>query len=247
MEDDQMKKLAGKVAVVTGASKGIGAAAARALAAEGAAVVVNYSSGKEGAERVLSQIAREGGNAIAIQADVSKPAEVKRLFEQTREAFRSVDVLVNNAGVFRFEPFEAITEQEFHREFDINVFGTILVTQEALNYFPRTGGSIINISSIASENTAQLVSLFGDQGCGGQPYDGVGQGTGAAKHPGQYRGAGAGRHRGQQGQRLRRQCSGQCGIGGDTPGREIRQTGRNCASDRLPRVGRCGVVDRRAN
>ena len=243
-----MKKLAGKVAVVTGASKGIGAAAARALAAEGAAVVVNYSSGKEGAERVLSQIAREGGNAIAIQADVSKPAEVKRLFEQTREAFRSVDVLVNNAGVFRFEPFEAITEQEYHREFDINVFGTILVTQEALNYFPRTGGSIINISSIASENPVpQLVSLFGDQGCGGQPYDGVGQGTGAAKHPGQYRGAGAGRHRGQQGQRLRRQCSGQCGIGGDTPGREIRQTGRNCASDRLPRVGRCGVVDRRAN
>ncbi|HKD67103.1 MAG TPA: glucose 1-dehydrogenase [Candidatus Binataceae bacterium] len=155
-----MKKLAGKVAVVTGASKGIGAAAARALAAEGAAVVVNYSSGKEGAERVLSQIAREGGNAIAIQADVSKPAEVKRLFEQTREAFRSVDVLVNNAGVFRFEPFEAITEQEFHREFDINVFGTILVTQEALNYFPRTGGSIINISSIASENPVPNSSLY---------------------------------------------------------------------------------------
>jgi 3-oxoacyl-[acyl-carrier protein] reductase len=155
-----MKKLAGKVAIVTGASKGIGAAAAKALAAEGAAVAVNYSSGKEGAERVVSQITREGGKAIAIQADVSKAADVKRMFEETKKALGSVDVLVNNAGVFQFDPIEAITEKEFHREFDINVLGMILSTQEALNYFPRSGGSIVNISSIASENPVPNSALY---------------------------------------------------------------------------------------
>jgi len=155
-----MKKLTGRVAIVTGASKGIGAAAAKALAAEGAAVAVNYSSGKEGAERVVSQITREGGKAIAIQADVSKAADVKRMFEETKKALGSVDVLVNNAGVFQFDPIEAITEKEFHREFDINVLGTILATQEALKYFPRTGGSIINISSIASANPVPNSALY---------------------------------------------------------------------------------------
>jgi len=155
-----MKKLVGKVAIVTGASKGIGAAAAKALAAEGAAVAVNYSSGKEGAERIVSQITREGGKAIAIQADVSKAADVKRMFEETKKALGSLDVLVNNAGVFQFAPLEAITEKEFHREFDINVLGTILVTQEALKYFPSTGGSIINISSIASANPVPNSALY---------------------------------------------------------------------------------------
>ena len=155
-----MKKLAGKVAIVTGASKGIGAAAAKALAAEGAAVVVNYSSGKQGAERVVSQIMREDGKAIAIQADVSKAADVKRMFEKTKEVFGSVNVLVNNAGVFQFDPLEAITEKEFHREFDINVLGTILATQEALRYFPSSGGSIINISSVASENPVPNSCLY---------------------------------------------------------------------------------------
>jgi len=155
-----MKKLAGRVAIVTGASKGIGAAVAKALAAEGAAVAVNYSSGKEGAERVASQITRDGGKAIALQADVSKAAEVKRMFEETKKALGSVDVLVNNAGVFQFHPLEAITEKEFHREFDINVLGMILVTQEALKYFPRTGGSIINISSIASANPVPNSALY---------------------------------------------------------------------------------------
>jgi len=124
--DDQMKQLAGKVAIVTGASKGIGAAAAKALAAEGAAVAVNYSSGKQGAERVVSQITREGGKAIAIQADVSKAIDVKRLFEESEKAFGSPNVLVNNAGVFKFEPLESITEEEFHREFDTNVLSQIL-------------------------------------------------------------------------------------------------------------------------
>jgi 3-oxoacyl-[acyl-carrier protein] reductase len=155
-----MKKLAGRVAIVTGASKGIGAATAKALAAEGAAVAVNYSAGKEGAERVVSQITREGGKAIAIQADVSKAADVERMFEETKKALGSVDVLVNNAGVFQFDPIEAITEKEFHREFDINVLGTILATQEALKYFPKTGGSIINISSIASANPVPNSALY---------------------------------------------------------------------------------------
>jgi len=155
-----MKKLAGRVAIVTGASKGIGAAVAKALAAEGAAVAVNYSSGKEGAQRLVSQITREGGKAIAIQADVSNAVDVKRMFEETKKALGSVNVLVNNAGVFQFDPIEAITEKEFHREFDINVLGTILATQEALNYFPRTGGSIVNISSIASENPVPNSSLY---------------------------------------------------------------------------------------
>ena len=145
-----MSKLTGKVAIVTGASKGIGAAVAKQLAAAGAAVAVNYSSGKEGAESIVSQIAREGGKAIAIKANVSRAADVKRLFEETKKAFGGVDVLVNNAGVFQFDPFEAITEKEFHREFDTNVLGTILTTQEALKYFPHSGGSIINISSITS-------------------------------------------------------------------------------------------------
>ena len=155
-----MNKLTGKVAVVTGASKGIGAALAIGLAEAGAAVAVNYSAGREGAERTVLEITSSGGKAIAIQADVSKAADVKRLFEETKKAFGSVDVLVNNAGVFQWGPFEDITEKEFHREFDTNVLGTILATQEALKHFPRTGGSIINISSIASENPVPGSSLY---------------------------------------------------------------------------------------
>src|SRR5713101_2578679 len=130
-----MNTLTGKMAIVTGASKGIGAAIAKGLAAAGAAVAVNYSADKEGAERTVSEITRKGGQAIAIRADVSTAAEVKRMFAAAKQAFGSVDVLVNNAGVFQFEPFEAITEKEFQREFDINVLGTILATQEALRYF----------------------------------------------------------------------------------------------------------------
>jgi 3-oxoacyl-[acyl-carrier protein] reductase len=155
-----MNKLTGKVAIVTGASKGIGAAVAKALAEAGAAVAVNYSSGKEGADRVVSEITSSGGKAIAIGGDVSKAGDVKRLFEETQKSFGSVDVLVNNAGVFKFEPLEEITEKEFHRHFDINVLGTILATQEALKYFPRSGGSIINISSISSENPVPNSALY---------------------------------------------------------------------------------------
>src|SRR6266852_9567078 len=139
---------------------GIGAAIAIALAEAGAAVAVNYSSGKEGADRVISKIIGGGGRAIAIRADVSRAGEVKRMFEETQKSFGSIDVLVNNAGVFHFYPFEAITEKEFRREFDINVLGAILATQEALKYFPKHGGSVINISSIASENPVPSSALY---------------------------------------------------------------------------------------
>jgi 3-oxoacyl-[acyl-carrier protein] reductase len=140
------------VAVVTGASKGIGAAIARQLGAEGAAVVVNYSSSKEGADRVVSEITSKGGKAVALQGDMSKIADVKRLFEQSKASFGGLDVLVNNAGVFAFAPLEAVTEAEFHRQFNINVLGTILTTQEAIKHFGADGGSVINISSVVSEN-----------------------------------------------------------------------------------------------
>ncbi len=155
-----MNKLTGKVAIVTGASKGIGAAVAKALAEAGSAVAVNYSSDKAGADRVVSEITSSGGKAIAIRGDVTKAGDVKRLFEETQKSFGSVDVLVNNAGVFQFLPFEEITEKEFHRHFDINVLGTILATQEALKHFPRSGGSIINISSIASANPVPKSALY---------------------------------------------------------------------------------------
>jgi 3-oxoacyl-[acyl-carrier protein] reductase len=145
-------RLTGKVAIVTGASKGIGAAIAKSFAQAGAAVVVNYASSREGADRVVAEIAAEGGKAIAVQGDVAKADDVRRLFAATKEAFGALDVLVNNAGVFRFDPLEAVTEDEFHREFNINVLGTLLATQEALKHFRPAGGSVINISSIVSTN-----------------------------------------------------------------------------------------------
>jgi 3-oxoacyl-[acyl-carrier protein] reductase len=147
-----MSKLTGKVAIVTGASKGIGAGIAKGLAAEGAAVVVNYASSREGADKVVAKIAASGGKAIAVQADVSKVADVKRLFEEAKKAFGRLDVLVNNAGVYQFDPVESVTETEFRREFDTNVLGTLLTIQESLKYFGPEGGNIINVSSVASHN-----------------------------------------------------------------------------------------------
>src|SRR6184192_3746365 len=138
----ERSELSGKVAVVTGASKGIGAAIAKGLGAAGAAVVVNYASSKEGADRVVAEIAGKG--------DVSKAADVKRLFAETKKAFGAPDVLVNNAGIYAFEPLENVTEDEFHREFNTNVLGPILTIQEALKHFGPEGGSVINISSVAS-------------------------------------------------------------------------------------------------
>jgi 3-oxoacyl-[acyl-carrier protein] reductase len=159
-----MNDLKGKVAVVTGASKGIGAAIAKSLSAAGAAVVVNYSSSREGADRVVADIKGNGGEAIAVKGDVAKAADVQRLFGETEKAFHALDVLVNNAGVYKFQPLEEITEDEFHREFNINVLGTILATKEAVKHFGPNGGSIINISSIASAGEAQAAIYSGTKG-----------------------------------------------------------------------------------
>jgi 3-oxoacyl-[acyl-carrier protein] reductase len=144
------QKLAGKVAVVTGASKGIGAGIAKALAEEGAAVVVNYASSKQAAERVVADIARNGGKAIAVQGDVSKQDHIERLFAETKGAFGRVDILVNNAGVYQFAALEDVSEELFHRQFNLNVLGLLLTTQEAVKHMGPEGGSIINIGSGAS-------------------------------------------------------------------------------------------------
>ncbi|MGJ4746952.1 glucose 1-dehydrogenase [Leptospira sp. SA-E8] len=146
-----MSQLKGKVAVVTGASKGIGASIAKTLGSAGASVVVNYSSSKEGADKVVAEIEKSGGKAIAVQGDMSKSSDVKRLFSETKKAFGSVNILVNNAGIFEFAPLEAVTEDEFHRQMNTNVLGPILATQESLNHFAPEGGSVINISSIVSD------------------------------------------------------------------------------------------------
>jgi len=160
-----MSDLKGKVAVVTGASKGIGAAIAKGLSAAGAAVVVNYSSSKEGADRVVADINANGGKAIAVKGDVAKAADMQRLFDETEKAFGTLDVLVNNAGVYTSSlPLEDITEDEFHREFNINVLGTILATKEAVKHFGPNGGSVINISSIASAGHPMAAIYSGTKG-----------------------------------------------------------------------------------
>jgi 3-oxoacyl-[acyl-carrier protein] reductase len=155
-----MSKLKGKVAVVTGASKGIGADIARGLAAEGAAVVVNYASSKEGADRVVAEITGKGGKAVAVQGDVSRAADVKRIFAETKEAFGQLDVLVNNAGVYQFGALEDITEEQFHRMFNTNVLGLLLATQEAAKHFGPEGGSIINIGSTASSLNVPTAAVY---------------------------------------------------------------------------------------
>jgi 3-oxoacyl-[acyl-carrier protein] reductase len=152
--------LKGKVAVVTGASKGIGAAIARQLAAAGASVVVNYSSSKEGAERVVKEINANGGQAVAVQANVAKPAEVERLFTETKKAFDRLDILVNNAGLYEFSPLENVTPEHFHKQFDLNVLGLLLVTKEAAKHFGTAGGSIVNISSVVSHSPVATASVY---------------------------------------------------------------------------------------
>jgi 3-oxoacyl-[acyl-carrier protein] reductase len=154
------QRLKGKVAVVTGASKGIGAAIARHLADEGAAVVVNYASSKQGADRVVAEITGKGGRALAVQADVAKPDDIRRLFAAAREAFGRLDVLVNNAGIYEFAPLEEVTPAHFHKQFDLNVLGLILATQEAVKHFGHDGGSIINISSVVSTSAPPNASVY---------------------------------------------------------------------------------------
>jgi 3-oxoacyl-[acyl-carrier protein] reductase len=145
-----MSNLKGKAAIVTGASKGIGAGIAKALGAAGASVAVNYVSDKSGADEVVAEIARGGGKAVAIRGDLSAPADITRLFTEAKEAFGRLDVLVNNAGVYKFLPLDQSESEEFHRQFNINVLGTILAAREAARYFGPEGGSIINLSSVAS-------------------------------------------------------------------------------------------------
>ena len=154
------QKLPGKVAIVTGASKGIGAAIAVHLAREGAAVVVNYASSRQGADRVVGEITGNGGKAVAVQADLSREPDVRRLFAEAKKAFGRLDVLVNNAGVYEFLPLESVTPEHFHRQFDLNVLGLILACQEAARHFGAEGGSIVNISSVAATAAPATGSVY---------------------------------------------------------------------------------------
>jgi len=153
-------KLAGKTAIVTGASKGIGASIAKHLAAEGASVVVNYSSSKEGADKVVSEITAAGGKAIAAGANVSKPEQIDSLIDAAVKAYGKIDILVNNAGIYEFGAIEEITPEHFHKQFDLNVLGLLLTTQKALPHFNADGGSIINISSVVSTYAPPGASVY---------------------------------------------------------------------------------------
>lgn len=155
-----MKKLLNKVAVITGASKGIGAGIAKSLAEAGASVVVNYASAKAGADKVVEEIVAAGGKAIAVQGDVSKTSDVNRLFEETNAAFGAVDILVNNAGIYKFGAIEEISEEDFHSQFNTNVLGLLLTTQGAVKNFNPDGGSIINIGSVVSSITPSGSSIY---------------------------------------------------------------------------------------
>ncbi len=155
-----MNRLKGKVALVTGASMGIGAAIAETMAAEGASVVVNYASSKAGADTVVQHITQHEGKAVAVQADVSKPEEVRRLFAEAKKAFGKLDILVNNAGVYEFAPLENVTAEQFHKMFDLNVLGPILASQEAVKQFDSAGGCIINISSVAATMAPPTGSVY---------------------------------------------------------------------------------------
>jgi 3-oxoacyl-[acyl-carrier protein] reductase len=155
-----MYRLKGKIAVVTGASKGIGAAIAEQLAAEGASVVVNYASSKAGADAVVQRITRKEGKAIAVQADVTKLEDIQRLFADTKRAFGPLDVLINNAGIYEFGALEAITAEHFHKQYDLNVLGLLLTTQEAVKHFGPAGGSVVNISSVAATLAPPTASAY---------------------------------------------------------------------------------------
>jgi 3-oxoacyl-[acyl-carrier protein] reductase len=155
-----MGKLQGKIAIVTGASKGIGAGIAKQLAAEGATVVVNYASSKQGADNVVKEITSKGGKAVAVQADVAKQADIERLFAETKKQFGKLDILVNNAGVYEFSPLDGVTSEHFHKQFDLNVLGLVLASKEAAKYFDGDGGSIINLSSLVSISPVPNASVY---------------------------------------------------------------------------------------
>jgi 3-oxoacyl-[acyl-carrier protein] reductase len=155
-----MSKLSDKVAVVTGASKGIGAEIARELAAAGAAVVVNYATSRDAADKLVAEIKGSGGKAAAIQGDVARAADVERLFAETKRAFGQIDVLVNNAGIYEFAPLEAVSEEEFHRLFNTNVLSVLLATREAVKYFGPNGGSVINLSSVVTRTAPPMSAVY---------------------------------------------------------------------------------------
>jgi len=155
-----MKRLTGKVAVVTGASKGIGAAVAKRLAADGAKVVVSYATGREGAEKVVKEITKAGGEAIAVRASIPKEAEIDALFAEAQRAYGKVDILVNNAGVYGFGPIDEVTVEEYRRQHDTNVLGVLLATKAALPYFPSEGGSVVNVSSVVSSLAPPAASVY---------------------------------------------------------------------------------------
>jgi 3-oxoacyl-[acyl-carrier protein] reductase len=160
LKEDHVSKLTGKVAVVTGASKGLGASIAENFADAGASVVVNYASSKAGADAVVERIKAKGGKAIAVQGDVSKPADIVKLFAETKKAYGKLDILVNNAGIYEFSPLEAITPEHFHKQFDLNVLGLLLTTQEAVKLIGKDGGSIINVSSIVGPMPVPTASVY---------------------------------------------------------------------------------------
>src|SRR5271169_4478533 len=158
--ETHMNRLKGKIAVVTGASKGIGAAIAEHMAAEGASVVVNYASSKAGADGVVKRITQKDGKAVAVQGDVSKPEDIQRLFAETKKAFGKLDILVNNAGIYEFSPLESITAEHFYKQFNLNVLGLLLTTQEAVKHFTPAGGSVVNISSVVGRHPAANASVY---------------------------------------------------------------------------------------
>ncbi len=155
-----MGKLVNKVAVVTGASKGIGASIAKHFAAEGASVVVNYSTSKEGADKVVNEIVTAGGKAVAVHADVAKESEIDKLFRETKKHYGRVDILINNAGAYTFAPLESVTSELYHRLFDLNVLGLLLTTKAAVPLFPESGGSVVNISSVVSTLAPPTASVY---------------------------------------------------------------------------------------
>jgi 3-oxoacyl-[acyl-carrier protein] reductase len=159
-ELNMSKKLEGKVAVVTGASKGIGSSIAVHMAAEGASVVVNYATSKDGADRVVNEIVSKGGKAVAVKADVSKPAEIEGLFNETKKSFGKVDILVNNAGIYEFSPLVEMTPEHFHKQFDLNVLGLLMASKEAVKHFGNNGGNIINISSVVATLAPPNASVY---------------------------------------------------------------------------------------
>ena len=236
-----MSDLKGKVAVVTGASKGIGAAIAKGLSAAGAAVVVNYSSSKEGADRVVADINANGGKAIAVKGDVAKAVDMRRLFDETEKAFGTLDVLVNNAGVYKFLPLEDITEDEFHREFNINVLGTILATKEAVKHFGPNGGSVINISSTASAGEPTAAIYSGTKGA----VDAITRGLAAELGPRKIRVNAIAPDRGNAQRRHRRQRFREDDDRRHAAG-SLRTAGRHRPHRRVPGLRRFRMAHRRA-